>query len=126
MERAVNNQNLEDAVNQETGRKIEEAYYLGFERGRQSGRVEGAKLTAITVSHEVNNALSIVQGYKDLLEESIPQDLDNKDITLALSKIQEGVERIRTTTLKLAAVDKVIETERDGTRRLDLDKSTKA
>jgi K+-sensing histidine kinase KdpD len=93
----------------------------------QEGRIKSERLkaiieTAVTINHEVNNPLSVVLGYTQLLlsrKEELAQETIDK-----LKKIEQGALRIKEVTHKLLRmVEPVIVKYAGDVRMVDLEKS---
>jgi K+-sensing histidine kinase KdpD len=93
----------------------------------QEGQIKFERLnaiieTAVTINHEVNNPLTVVLGYADLLlkeKEKLPQDMINK-----LEYIKQQALRIQKVTHKLLKmVEPVIVKYNIEAKMIDLDRS---
>jgi len=88
----------------------------------KSERLKAIIETAVTINHEVNNPLSVVLGYTQLLlsrkEELAPDTIDK------LKKVEQGALRIKEVTHKLLKmVEPVIVKYAGDVRMVDLEKS---
>jgi K+-sensing histidine kinase KdpD len=88
----------------------------------KSERLKAMIETAVTINHEVNNPLSVVLGYAQLLlsrKEELAQDTVDK-----LKKIEQGALRIREVTRKLSKmIEPVIVKYAGEVKMVDLERS---
>jgi signal transduction histidine kinase len=113
------------AVAVRTARLVAEAQRTSAELERlvataaDAARLDGAIKAARLVAHELNNQLSPIRGYSEVLAEM----LEGEPATLA-ERILRGAEASASTVARLQRIIRFEETETAGFRMLDLDAAT--
>lgn len=87
-------------------------------KGRAEGRLDGVRLTARAMAHEINNPLAMAVGFAELLGMSDP-----KPEAAILDGINQGHNRIEEVVENIQRVNRIVITQSPAGPMLDIEKS---